>query len=201
MRRKRRRSSVPPRGKAAWVTNPTSLDLQEQGTSNAHHLLLPCHHATVGMSTQGHPMGHWGTQHLSQHNQARVLQPPAQRPTQSCLFFTCLETRQPSAHPAQGHPCSQHPAWPGLPVSETRVSTGTNSGATDQPEEGPTSAPAPPAEHRSDGNPRGVRQEEAPATMQSPRHHSYIPHGPAVPQSPQCLWRQEAHVNVTCPMS
>lgn len=53
MRRKRRRSSLPLRGKAAWVTDPTLWNLQERGASSAHH--LPCHHGSVDMSTQGAP--------------------------------------------------------------------------------------------------------------------------------------------------
>lgn len=65
-------------------------------------------------STQGHPMEHQGAQYLSQHARHECCSPWPSNPPKTGPFFTCLEARQPSAHPAQGHPQSQHPAWPGL---------------------------------------------------------------------------------------
>lgn len=109
------------------------------GTRSQQHTPSPMPSQLQQVRAPGAPHGMPGAQHLSQHTRHKCCSPLLSNPPKTGLFFPCLEARQPSAHPDQGHPHSQHAAWPGLLIGETRISVGTNSGATDQPVEGPTS--------------------------------------------------------------
>lgn len=100
--------------------------------------------ATAGTSTQGRPTGHRGAQRLSQHAQHKCCSHQARDPPKTGPFFSCLEARQPSAPPAQGHPHSS--ALPDLPVSETQICarTGQHGAQTPNPSDSidcPTLAP------------------------------------------------------------
>lgn len=138
------------------------------------------------------PHGHWGALCLSQHIRYEYCSFQPRDQATAGPFFTCPEAREPSA---QTHPHSQHPACPGLTCLLVR--RGSLWGSLQEPQISLWKVP--PAlqllqQTRSDTVLMDGRPLEAPVTMQSCRHYSYILHSPPVPQPPETRGSGQCHL-------